>query len=169
MHNNRGIKYSMDQRNLLKKLVAAGKNITEIRNECEKFKEPFKPTNTIIQNYRSALGVKIYDLIEKGEFTALNSGLALRENRVRALTRLAHRMEFDLFGEELIWLDDAKTVASQRFDFKQFNKAQIDVYLRILDDISKEIGGRVQRVEVEQRTYVIDPAPEPVKDGADKN
>lgn len=155
MHQNPGIKYTIKQREFLKMLVAAGAVLGEIREKCAAFEEPFKPSANAIQSYRTILGVKINDLIAKGELTALNTGLALRENRVKALQQLAEKMHRDLFKENLVWIDDAKTVAQERYDFKQFNKAQIDAYLRILDDIAKETGGRVTKVEVETKTYTV--------------
>lgn len=157
MNGNMGIKYSLKQRCYLKELVAAGEVLSIIREKCDKFEEPFRPSSTLIQAYRGRLGVKIQDLIAKGELCSLNTGLALRENRVAALQQLAKKMHHDLFNEDLIWLDDAKTVAQTRYDYKQFNKAQIDAYLRILDDIAKETGGRVTKVEVEQKTYTVLP------------
>jgi hypothetical protein len=163
--NNPGYKYSLKQREFLKQLVSEGLILPEIYKRCEAFAESFHPPHSTVQNYRTQLGVKINDLIAKGELTALNTGLALRENRVKALQQLAEKMHRDLFKENLVWLDDAKTVAQERYDFKQFNKSQIDAYLRILDDIAKETGGRVTKVEVETKTYTVLPPKLPDDNG----
>jgi len=71
--------------------------------------------------------------------------------RVEKLKQLAELMELDLFGQ-LLWVDRFKSVGGgpnfQTFTEKEFNKAEVDAYSRILDDIAKELGHRVHKTEL---------------------
>ena len=57
-----------------------------------------------------------------------------------------------MFDDNLTWLEDKKGVGSgavaEIYDFLRFNKAEIDAYRDVLDDIAKELGGRVVKSEL---------------------
>lgn len=152
------------QRHLLAELAAQGLLYQEIRARCEAFDPPFSPTRKIVDRYRQAAGVQLAALIAAGERTALNTGLALREVRVAKLRRLARKMEKDLLRDGKLWTDDAKTVAKDPYHYKLFNRAEVEAYRGVLDDIAREVGGRVSKLEIEAKSYVVKPAPEAPRD-----
>ncbi len=88
----------------------------------------------------------------------LDYGLALDYERVQRLKRLAGFLEAQLFerGENgdyhNIWLPDVKQIGSgefaERVDIERFNSALVSEYRSTLDDIAKEVGGRVRKQEV---------------------
>ena len=88
----------------------------------------------------------------------LNYGLALEHERVKELYRLAtflkaqiyERGEGDVFHN--VWLPDVKSIGSGEFairvDIERFNSPLIEQYRKVLEDIAKETGGRVDRSDV---------------------
>jgi hypothetical protein len=85
------------------------------------------------------------------EKNALATGLAIKENRVAALQRLANLMGKDLFGG-FLWTEETKGVGSgdiaEIIEYDEFNAAEVAAFRGVLDDIAKETGGRVQRQEI---------------------
>lgn len=102
----------------------------------------------------------------------MEAGLALDYERVVELKRLALFLKAQMFeklpisdsaadsagvatrvGDEYykIWLADVKQIGagedSERVDLMRFNASIIDTYLKTLDDLAKETGGRRQRTE----------------------
>jgi hypothetical protein len=85
-------------------------------------------------------------------------GIALDFERVRKLMRLAEFLESQLYeqgeGGEFhnVWLPDVKSVGSgefaERVDIERFNGDIISQYRAVLDDIAKEVGGRIKKQEV---------------------
>lgn len=79
------------------------------------------------------------------EKSALTTGLAIRENRVAALQRLAQLMGKDLFGG-FLWTEETKGVgsgpAAEIIDYDEFNGAEVAQFRGVLEDIAKEMGGR---------------------------
>ncbi len=94
--------------------------------------------------------MKVSKIIEAGQDGALNTGLALKEERVKKLKVLAAKMEADILKDRL-WVQDVKSIgngpSTQIIDFEYFNKAEVDSYRGVLDDIAKETGGRVVKQE----------------------
>lgn len=94
----------------------------------------------------------------------LQSGLALVHERVQELKDLSDFLKGQLYeqGEggvfHNVWLPDVKQIGSgpdaERVDIERFNAAIIDQYRGVLDDIAKEVGGRVVRQEVTGQTEV---------------
>jgi hypothetical protein len=60
-------------------------------------------------------------------------------------------MEQDLFGGKL-WVEHKKGVGQgknmQIVTTKVFNRAEVDAYSRVLDDIARELGHRVHKSEL---------------------
>jgi hypothetical protein len=87
----------------------------------------------------------------------LDYGLALDYERVNKLKRLADFLEGQLFevGENgdyhNVWLPDVKQIGSgeyaERVDIERFNSSLVSEYRSVLDDIAKEVGGRVKKQE----------------------
>jgi len=88
----------------------------------------------------------------------LDYGLALDYERVNKLKRLSEFLEGQLFerGEDgeyhNVWLPDVKQIGSgayaERVDIERFNSSLVSEYRNVLDDIAKEVGGRVKKQEL---------------------
>lgn len=88
----------------------------------------------------------------------LNVGLSLDFERVRKLYRLAAFLEAQIYerGEDgvyhNIWLPDVKQIgngdSAERVDIERFNAALLEQYRKVLEDIAKETGGRVQKQDI---------------------
>ena len=139
------------QKELLFQWIAEGIKPGEINKRAAIEPDPFKVTRQQVEYYRRKSGQVIKKIQDQGEFKALNTGLALRSVRVEKLKQLAELMELDLFGK-LLWVDKFKSVGGgpnfTTFIEKEFNKAEVDAYSRILDDIAKELGHRVHKTEL---------------------
>jgi hypothetical protein len=88
----------------------------------------------------------------------LNYGLSLDYERLRKLQRLANMLEAQIYERGTdgvlhnIWLPDVKAIGSgefaERVDIERFNAPLLEQYRKVLDDIAKETGGRVQKTDV---------------------
>ena len=141
------------QKEHLLKLVAEGLQSDEINERTSVFEPPFSASRQQVDFYRRTRQIDIEQLQNDAEHEALNTGLALKSERVKKLRELAARLEKDLFGDEdLIWTNEIKGVGSgsiaEIVEYDEFNKAEIDAYRGVLDDIAKELSQRVQRQEV---------------------
>ena len=137
----------------LLKWIAEGLQSDEINERASVFDEPFNVSRQHVDFYRKTRKIDIEQLQNDAEHEALNTGLALKSERVKKLRELAARLEKDLFGDEdLIWTNEIKGVGSgpiaEIVEYDEFNKAEIDAYRGVLDDIAKELSQRVQRQEV---------------------
>lgn len=106
-------------------------------------------------HYRKTRKIDIDRIISEGEHEALNTGLALKSERVKKLKALALRLERDIFGDDdqdYIWTDQVKGIGSgdiaEIVEYEEFNRAEIEAYRGVLDDIAKELGGRIQRTDL---------------------
>jgi len=104
--------------------------------------------------YRKAKGVKLAEITERAEDSALKRGFAVRENRVAALDTLAATMYRELTtagADNKLWLKDVKAVGSGDgqtiVDFEQFNAAEVQQFRGVLDDLAKEVGDRKTKLE----------------------
>lgn len=88
----------------------------------------------------------------------LGYGLALDYERIRRLKRLADFLEAQIYeqGEggayHNVWLPDVKQIGSgeyaERVDIERFNGALFDQYRATLDDLAKEVGGRIRKQDI---------------------
>ncbi len=94
----------------------------------------------------------------------LNFGLSLDYERIRKLKRLSDLLESQIYelsekdpltGKQSrinLWVPDVKVVgagdAAEVVDIERFNAALLREYRETLNDLAKEVGGRVQRQEV---------------------
>jgi len=136
---------------VLAEWIAEGLTSDEINLRAETFDDPFNVSRQQVDWYRKKYAVDIDELREKAEFEALNVGLAKTSERVELLKRLADRMVNDLFKDDLFWTDEVKGIGSgpiaQIVDYEEFNASEIRELRGVLDDIAKETGGRVQKVD----------------------
>lgn len=145
------MRLKLRQRRALLKWVAEGLSSSEINAEADKFDPPFSVSRQQVDYYRRTRQIDLDAISHITEQNALIEGYALKEHRVYKLATLAALLERDLFGG-LLWLEDVKGVGSgvvaQVVDFEEFNKAEVDAYRGVLDDIAKETGGRVVKQEI---------------------
>ncbi len=131
--------------------IAAGLLTNEINLRAADFEPPFVVSRQQVDHYRKTRAVAIDAILSTGEHDALNSGLALAAVRVERLQRLAAMMEKDLFGG-FLWLEQVKGIGSgntaEIVEYEEFNSAEVAAYRGVLDDIAKEVGGRVQKKEL---------------------
>jgi len=124
----------------------------EINKRATDFKAPFFVSRQQVDYYRKSRKINIEAIKTIDEKNALTTGLSLKENRVIKLQQLAVLMEKDLIDNGFLWVEDVKGVgsgmAAQVVDFERFNSAEVEQYRRVLDDIAKETGGRVQKQEL---------------------
>jgi hypothetical protein len=87
-----------------------------------------------------------------------NYGLALDFERIRALKELADLLYDQLLARDdegnliSLWVPDVKVVGhgdnAEVVDIERFNSALVTQYRETLNDLAKEVGGRVQKQEV---------------------
>jgi hypothetical protein len=82
----------------------------------------------------------------------MSEGYAATHNRVKDLNKLARKQWKDLQKKELVWLPDVKQIGSgefaERVDLIRYNAALSEQFRSSLDDIAKEVGGRVTKTDV---------------------
>jgi hypothetical protein len=88
----------------------------------------------------------------------LNFGLALDYERIRKLKRLADFLEAQIYTRSNdgtfpnVWCPDVKVVgkgdAAEVIDIERFNSSIFLQYRGVLDDLAKEVGGRVAKSEI---------------------
>ena len=146
------MKLRKKQRESLLAWIAEGLETGEINKRAAKFKPAFSVTRQQVDYYRGTRDVSIDDLKENGEYDALKSGLAIKENRVKLLEELAQLLKVDIFQNNLLWLEQAKGLGSgenyERYDYREFNTQEVAQLRGILDDIAAEVGERVRKQEL---------------------
>lgn len=96
--------------------------------------------------------------------SVISYGLALDYERLRKLYRLAEFLEGQIYersspdpitGVESyynIWVRDVKSIGggeyAERVDIERFNAPLLEQYRKVLEDIAKETGGRVQKQDI---------------------
>jgi hypothetical protein len=173
-------KLTEEQRLAVLEWLAEGKTLHEVNSLAASFEPPFKMTSQQCYAYRKDYDIDLQKIMQEKDTLALNTGLALRANRVQALIALALLLEEDLRVKKLVWTRDVKSIAvgagkdteHVRIDFEVFNKAEIQELRGIYDDIAKETGGRITKVDVSSlgkaiKGYVVvDPDKWPDPSGA---
>lgn len=146
------MKLNKKQREQLLVWVAEGLESGEINKRAAKFRPAFKVTRQQVDHYRKTRDVSIEDIKSKDESSALKTGLALKENRVKMLQDLADLLAADIFKGGLLWTDQAKGLGSgpafERYDYKEFNAAEVRELRGVLEDIASEVGDRIKKQEI---------------------
>jgi hypothetical protein len=139
------------QREALLSWVAEGLESDAINQRAAAYEQPFSVSRGLVDYYRKTRKIDLKKLALDGQVDALNTGLAIKGERVKRLQLLAALLEEDLFSG-MVWIDDVKGVGNgdiaQIVEFERFNDSEISQYRGILDDIAKEVGGRVQKNEL---------------------
>ena len=139
------------QRDALLKWVAEGLETDAINKRAAEYEPSFVVSRGLVNYYRKTRKINLGDLIKSGQYDALSSGLALKAERIKRLAELAELMEDDLFGG-VMWTSDVKMIGTgdyqERVEFELFNSAEVQQYRGVLDDIAKEVGGRITKTEV---------------------
>lgn len=88
----------------------------------------------------------------------MSEGLARASERVLKLMELAALLESQIYeqgeGGELhnLWVPDVKQIGrgdfAERVDIERFNPSLISEYRAVLDDIAKEVGGRIKNMDI---------------------
>lgn len=95
----------------------------------------------------------------------MSEGYAATHNRVKDLNKLARKQWKDLQKKELVWLPDVKSIGSgefaERVDLIRYNAALSEQFRASLDDIAKEVGGRVKKID--GKLEITDPYSEAIK------
>lgn len=146
------MKLNKKQREQLLVWVAEGLESGEINKRAAKFKPAFQVTRQQVDHYRKTREVELGKIKSEDEASALKTGLALKENRVKMLQDLAELLAKDIFKDGLLWTENSKGLGSgpswERFDYKEFNAAEVAQLRGALDDIASEVGERVKKQEV---------------------
>jgi hypothetical protein len=146
------MKLKKAQREALLAWIAEGLQSDEINKRATLFEPTFEVTRQQVDHYRKTRNIEIQKLRKDGEYTALNTGLAIREKRVELLQELAERMRDDLLVKKLLWTPQVKGIGSadnyERIDYEEFNSAEVQQLRGVLDDIAAEVNERVRRQEV---------------------
>lgn len=126
-------------------MVGEGLSSTEINQQAAAFEIPFKVSRSQVDYFRKTRNVDIKKMIQDSEFDALNSGLALKAERVKRLQLLAALMEEDLFGG-VLWVNDVKGIGRgedfQTVYIERFNQSETSEYRATLDQIAGEVGDK---------------------------
>ena len=140
------------QKEALLAWIAEGLRTDEINERAAAFDPPFSVSRRQKHHYRHTRQEEIDAIIAKGEHRALNEGLAQVAVRVERLKRLAELLELDILedGADRLWVPNTKSIGSgdtaQVVDYEEFNKAEIDAWQGLLDDIARELGHRKQEI-----------------------
>lgn len=126
--------------------IAEGLQSDEINERAGAYVPPFSVSRQQVDYYRKSREADLAAMVAAGEAEALTTGLALKEERVKSLKRLAALMERDLFGG-FMWTEHVKSIhEGETFrivEYEEFNRSEVDAYRGTLDDLAKETGGRV--------------------------
>lgn len=101
----------------------------------------------------------------------MNYGIALDYERVTKLKRLADFLEEQIFEEDdngkhpNVWVRDVKRIGygdtAETVDIEHFNAPLLAQFRGVLDDIAKEVGGRIAKADVTTAGDKL-PAPSPI-------
>jgi hypothetical protein len=123
----------------------------EINERASAFDIPFHVDRQQVDYYRKTRKRDLDAISRISEQTALTEGYAVKEHRVYKLSMLAALMERDLLGG-FLWTDEVKGIgsgdAAEIIDYEEFNSAEVVQYRGVLDDIAKEVGGRIQKTAI---------------------
>lgn len=135
------MKLSKAQKDQLLQWVGEGLESGEINRRAALFEEPFQIRRQQVDYYRQTRKVDMQEITRADETSALQKGLALREERVKRLAALAEKLEYDLMGEgDSLWVSDVKAVNNEPVYITRFNAAEVSEYRALLEQIAEEVG-----------------------------
>jgi len=144
------MKLNKKQREKLKELVATGLLTDEINAITATFKPPLQVTRQQVDGYRKRLEPKISEILKERELSPLMTGIAIKENRISLLQQLAEEMKKDLLEKKRMWVVNNYRMVGRGEDavlmeYEEFNQAEVNQLRGVLDDVAKEVGGRVNK------------------------
>lgn len=149
--------------------LGAGRTIAALAEKYEETPKGSSPTKSRNTLYKWHVDFKwddraaLYDAEIEYQKEALaqeslKKYLALDYWRVEKLVRLADFLEQQIYEQGIdgdfhnVWLPDVKQIGSgnvaERVDLERFNAAIFQQYRGILEDIAKEVGGRIEKREL---------------------
>lgn len=144
--------FTEPQQLLIVQWLAEGLTTREMNALASAQKPPFSITPSEAYYYRVSRQIDVTQALKMRESEAFNSGFAKKENRVIALNNLGQRIYEELGREGGMWLNMVKGIGSgqdyERIEYVEFNRAQIEAFRNILDDVATELGQRVRRSDV---------------------
>lgn len=123
-------KLTEEQKSLLLEWLAAEYHGGLIRVWCKE-RGWVEPSDQLLNYYRNEWKREITAARKKRRNSALNKGLAVKEERVAQLVELADELK------AILWVEDL-----------QGKLPNVATWLKTLDDIAKEVGGRVNKTEM---------------------
>lgn len=145
------MRFSKVQREYLIEWIAAGDNLAAVKKKAAASEPPFVVSAKSFEYWQRDVRGRTNRAIEEGQEAALKSGLAVRGERVRQLNEMADILRAELLGGKL-WVDRVRGIGSgedfKRVEEQEFNRAELDLWRTLVDDIAREVGGR--RVENHQ-------------------
>lgn len=137
------MKLDKTQKRKIKELVAAGYESDQINELAAQYDPPFSVSRQQVEHYRRNSGPKLKAILEAKKDSPLKQGLAIKENRVSLLQKLADAMHVDLIENQKLWVvDKIITVNNEPVEVESFNHQEMNQLRGVLDDLAKETGGR---------------------------
>ena len=142
-----------EQVNAVLTWIAEGLTSGQINNRAANFDPAFTISPQSVYSYRKSREIDINTLRQQRELLALNTGLAVKANRVEALQRLAQTLEDDIDLRKRMWLERMKSIPIGDGQYKVLTELEfignLPQQLRgVYADIAAETGGRVVRTDV---------------------
>lgn len=151
--------YSDDQLDALVQWLAEGMTNKQIHEASAKFDPPFEIDSRMISYYWRSKEVEIGKARAERQSRIIAQGVAMTENRIAKLVKLAEVLEADLFNHKLTWVERQKMLGSgqwgQIVSEKEFNAAEVRELRLVYDDLAKEVGDRVSRMDVTSKGHRI--------------
>jgi phage terminase large subunit len=147
--DSRGLTTS--QRDFVIAEIAAGSTAREITNLAASRKhDSFVINDKQIAYYRMESGIRIAEIRKQREDAAINTGLAVKANRIQGLLNLARLLEDDIYQNNKLWLTRLRQYGSGRdiqfFEEEEFNEPEVRQIRGLYEDIAKEMGARQREI-----------------------
>jgi hypothetical protein len=145
-------KISTAQRDLILQWIAEGLETEEINRRAALCDEPFEISRRAVAHYRKTRDIQIKDIQAARQQRALETGLALKENRIAKLAELAEIMynELTLGGKR--WVHMVKGIGKgedyEKIEYEEFNTGEVNQLRGVLDDIAREVGDRKGQIDI---------------------
>jgi viroplasmin and RNaseH domain-containing protein len=144
--------YNNGQVEMILDYIAEGLTIKEINERAAKLDDPFQATSQIIYYYRRSREVDLNKIREEKEFDALRTGLSIKTNRLKALYKLANKLESDIEKGKL-WLARTKSILVQRNMYEKISEIEfignlVKELRGVYADIAAETGGRIMKADI---------------------
>lgn len=165
MTEENGKRLTKAQKELVLKWIAEGIESDEINARAAQETPPFHVAKSTVSHYRKTRAIPLAQVQAAGELSAINEGYNTAASRVEKLARLAAVLEQDLLENGKLWVTRKRGIgpASQYevVEDEEFNGAEVAQYRGTLDDIARETGGRIQKVQQEVEVDLIWDLPVP--------